>query len=82
MRRRERVSGAWVRRVVRVLVRLARRVARSSTSTVAVIVGAPDYEAYLAHAARRQSSGSPLSRDAFARAQLEQRYHRPGARCC
>ena len=46
------------------------------------IIGAPDYECYLAHLAARHPDVTPLSRDAFARDALARRYDRPGSRCC
>lgn len=50
--------------------------------TLRRIVGAPDYESYVAHM-RRHRPGEPLlSPDAFALERLEARYSRPGSRCC
>ena len=46
------------------------------------ILGAPDYDAYLAHHARCHAGVAPLSRDEFVRRRQEERYSRPGARCC
>ena len=46
------------------------------------IIGAPDYECYLAHLAAHHPEVTPLSRDAFARDALARRYDRPGSRCC
>ena len=46
------------------------------------IIGAPDYERYLAHVNRRHPGTTPLTRDAFARDALARRYDRPGSRCC
>jgi uncharacterized short protein YbdD (DUF466 family) len=46
------------------------------------IIGAPDYERYLAHVARRHPDATPLDREAFARDALARRYDRPGSRCC
>ncbi len=46
------------------------------------VVGAPDYDAYIAHATRRHPGLVPLSREAFARDALARRYDRPGSRCC
>jgi uncharacterized short protein YbdD (DUF466 family) len=46
------------------------------------IIGAPDYERYLAHVAARHPDLAPLSREAFARDALARRYDRPGSRCC
>ena len=46
------------------------------------VIGAPDYDSYLAHVARRHPGCRPLSRDEFARDALARRYDRPGSRCC
>jgi len=46
------------------------------------IIGAPDYECYLAHLAARHPDETPMSREAFARDALARRYNRPGSRCC
>ena len=50
--------------------------------TLRRIVGAPDYDAYVAHVARRHPDVAPLSREAYARDALARRYDRPGSRCC
>ncbi|MEO5588334.1 MAG: YbdD/YjiX family protein [Gemmatimonadaceae bacterium] len=44
------------------------------------MLGAPDYERYLAHMANHP--GTPLSRELFERERLQARYNRPGSRCC
>ena len=46
------------------------------------IIGAPDYERYLAHVSSRHPDATPLSREAFARDVLARRYERAGSRCC
>jgi uncharacterized short protein YbdD (DUF466 family) len=46
------------------------------------IIGAPDYERYLAHLESRHPGTLPLSREEFGRQRLESRYSRPGSRCC
>jgi uncharacterized short protein YbdD (DUF466 family) len=46
------------------------------------VVGVPDYDAYLTHIRRVHQECAPLSRDEFVRSRLEDRYSRPGARCC
>ena len=51
-------------------------------SLIRRIIGAPDYECYLAHLAARHPDVTPLSREAFARDCLARRYDRPGSRCC
>jgi uncharacterized short protein YbdD (DUF466 family) len=60
---------------------LAVRVERAG-AIVRRIIGAPDYERYLAHVARRHPGTTPLDREAFARDALARRYDRPGSRCC
>jgi uncharacterized short protein YbdD (DUF466 family) len=56
--------------------------ARRAATVLRRIIGAPDYERYLAHVASRHPDAIPLSRDAFARDALARRYDRPGSRCC
>ena len=51
-------------------------------SLVRRIIGAPDYDTYLAHVRQCHPDATPLSRDDFARQRLEDRYSRPGSRCC
>ena len=63
------VPSLWVR-LQRVL-----RVIRS-------IIGAPDYERYVAHMESHHPGCAVLSRDEFMRQRLESRYSRPGSRCC
>jgi uncharacterized short protein YbdD (DUF466 family) len=46
------------------------------------VLGAPDYEGYLAHMRARHPGREPLSREEFARDALARRYDRPGSRCC
>jgi uncharacterized short protein YbdD (DUF466 family) len=46
------------------------------------VIGAPDYERYLAHQRRCHIGDQPLSREAFAKDALARRYNQPGNRCC
>lgn len=46
------------------------------------VVGAPDYDAYVAHLRRAHPTEVPMSRDEFLQRRLDDRYARPGARCC
>ena len=46
------------------------------------IIGAPDYERYLAHLRTCHPSEFPLSREQFSRDALARRYNQPGNRCC
>lgn len=45
------------------------------------IIGAPDYELYVAHLSRAHPGIAPMSESDFVRGQMEGR-GRPGARCC
>lgn len=47
-----------------------------------MVVGAPDYERYVAHMRACHPDTRPLPRDAFLRDRETARYSRPGARCC
>lgn len=60
-----------------ILARLAR-----ATRTLNRIIGAPDYESYVSHTRVCHPETEPMSRDEFVRQRLEDRYSRPGARCC
>ena len=46
------------------------------------VLGAPDYEAYLAHHTRCHPGAPPLPYGDFVRRRQEERYARPGSRCC
>lgn len=58
------------------------RVAEQARLVCRRVLGAPDYEAYLAHLAVSHPDQVPLSEDAFVRERLDARFSRPGARCC
>jgi uncharacterized short protein YbdD (DUF466 family) len=55
---------------------------RQVAPVVRRIIGAPDYEAYVAHASRCHPGQPLLSRDEFVASRLADRYSRPGSRCC
>jgi uncharacterized short protein YbdD (DUF466 family) len=46
------------------------------------VIGAPDYEQYVAHMRARHPDSAPLTRAQFISSQLQARYERPGSRCC
>lgn len=46
------------------------------------VIGAPDYERYLAHQRQCHRNEQPLTREAFAKDALARRYNQPGNRCC
>jgi uncharacterized short protein YbdD (DUF466 family) len=55
---------------------------RAIYASLLAIVGAPNYERYLAHVHRTHPDARPLTRDEFCQRQLEGRYNRTGGRCC
>jgi len=46
------------------------------------IIGAPDYNTYVQHMARCHPDVVPMTARQFERQRLEDRYSRPGSRCC
>ena len=54
------------------------RVAR----VIRAVLGAPDYEQYLAHMREHHPDAVPLTLAEFTRQRTDDRYNRPGARCC
>jgi len=51
-------------------------------SVIRRIVGVPDYPRYLAHMRECHPQVTPVTREEFERARLEDKYSRPGQRCC
>jgi uncharacterized short protein YbdD (DUF466 family) len=68
-------------RAARWLRAAAGRLARG-LGVVRAVVGAPDYDRYVAHCRARHPDAPVLDRAAFERERLAARYDRPGARCC
>ena len=46
------------------------------------IIGAPDYDRYLAHMRAAHPDQAPLTPQAFAAERMACRYDQPGGRCC
>jgi uncharacterized short protein YbdD (DUF466 family) len=46
------------------------------------IIGVPDYDAYLAHVNSHHPGCTPMSREEFTQQRMNDRYSRPGNRCC
>jgi uncharacterized short protein YbdD (DUF466 family) len=55
---------------------------RAAARVTRTVLGVPDYERYLAHVRATHPHATPLTRNEFARERLNERYSRPGARCC
>jgi uncharacterized short protein YbdD (DUF466 family) len=59
-----------------------RRTRARVAAVLVQMIGAPDYQRYVAHVRACHSGVEPLGWDEFYRARLEERYNKPGARCC
>lgn len=55
---------------------------RHAAAVVRRIVGVPDYDRYVAHVRECHPGAMPMSRNDFEQKRLEDRYSRPGQRCC
>ena len=53
-----------------------------STDILRRIIGVPDYDRYVAHVRECHAGTVPMSREEFENARLEDKYSRPGQRCC
>ena len=54
----------------------------SACAVLRRVIGVPDYDTYVAHM-RAAHPGAPLlTLDEFARERMQDRYNRPGNRCC
>jgi uncharacterized short protein YbdD (DUF466 family) len=53
-----------------------------AAAVVRRVVGVPDYERYLAHMRERHAAIAPMSREEFEKSRLEDKYSKPGQRCC
>jgi uncharacterized short protein YbdD (DUF466 family) len=66
----------------RELLRTARVRMANAGAVVRRIIGAPDYDRYLAHLHDRHPGAKPMTYDEFAMRRMTDRYSRPGTRCC
>ncbi|CAN7155993.1 YbdD/YjiX family protein [Variovorax sp. LjRoot290] len=59
-----------------------RYLARSLGATLRLMVGLPDYDAYLSHMERTHPEQAPMSYEAFFRERQQARYGSGRGRCC
>jgi uncharacterized short protein YbdD (DUF466 family) len=59
-----------------------RRFLAALAEAVHAVMGAPRYDAYRRHIARHHPQVEPMSRAEFERTRLDERYSKPGAKCC
>jgi uncharacterized short protein YbdD (DUF466 family) len=55
---------------------------RRTAAVLRRVIGVPDYDRYVAHVRHAHPGATPLSREEFEHARLEDRYSKPGQRCC
>jgi uncharacterized short protein YbdD (DUF466 family) len=55
---------------------------RAVARALRAVAGAPDYERYLEHMHAHHPSGAKLTAREFAEQRWQERYSRPGSRCC
>ena len=55
---------------------------RKIAKVVRTIIGAPDYDRYVAHVKKCHPGQAPMTRDEFSTSRLDARYNQPGNRCC
>jgi len=55
---------------------------RRAAEVVRRVVGVPDYDRYLAHVLECHPETMPMTRAEFERSRLEDKYSKPGQRCC
>jgi uncharacterized short protein YbdD (DUF466 family) len=66
----------------RELLHRARVNAERVTNVIRRVIGVPDYDRYLEHQRTHHPECTPLSREEFMWQRMNDRYSRPGARCC
>jgi uncharacterized short protein YbdD (DUF466 family) len=55
---------------------------RTIAAVVSRVIGAPDYDRYVAHVRVCHPGAEPMTLDEFARERMHSRYDKPGGRCC
>ena len=55
---------------------------RVAAAVLRRVIGAPDYEGYVAHMRATHPECAVMTADEFAREAMNNRYNRPGSRCC
>jgi uncharacterized short protein YbdD (DUF466 family) len=59
-----------------------RQVVARVAAVVRRVIGAPDYDCYVAHVHAHHPGTEPMTREDFIRQRMEDKYSRPGTRCC
>lgn len=60
----------------------ARRRIERAAKVLRYIIGVPDYDRYVAYVNEHHPGATPMCRRDFERARIQDKYSRPGGRCC
>lgn len=66
----------------REIVRTTRQRVETAAAVLRRIMGVPDYDRYVAHVRAHHPGVEPMCRKDFEQQRVQDRYSRPGARCC
>ena len=55
---------------------------KRATDVIRRIIGVPDYDTYVAHVREYHAGLTPMTREEFEKSRMEDKYSRPGQRCC
>ncbi|MEK7402142.1 MAG: YbdD/YjiX family protein [Gemmatimonadota bacterium] len=55
---------------------------RRAADVLRRIIGVPDYDRYVAHVQQCHAGTVPMTRAEFEKTRLDDKYSRPGQRCC
>ncbi len=55
---------------------------KSTGDVIRRIIGVPDYDIYIRHVQDCHAGATPMTREEFEKSRLEDKYSRPGHRCC
>jgi uncharacterized short protein YbdD (DUF466 family) len=59
-----------------------RETLKRTAAVVRRIIGVPDYDTYVAHVRECHAGVVPMTREEFVKSRMEDKYSRPGQRCC
>ena len=55
---------------------------RRTTDVIRRVIGVPDYDTYVTHIRECHAGSVPMSREEFEKSRMDDKYSRPGQRCC
>ena len=55
---------------------------KRTAAVIRRLIGAPDYETYVAHVHECNAGTAPMTREEFVKSRMDDKYSKPGQRCC